>query len=1391
MCVQCKPHKCDMRAAADVLSPLCAKIRQFYKKQWIKLGQSIPNNEEIKEGDILETDCVTIQDLVRVPSACNEIEFNGIHDDQHFTDKCYISNSSLHPFPTCLEKEGIRVLLFRECDVRGRKLLYDSKTVVRVPVAESSTATSCKALFARSSKCSGTSLINTASSNTFSNISNKTSHRPPKGSNKTDPAEICNGHAYQYLHQESDTKQIGELVFGSVALAYRGSYSKLHLLTEPSRALLSRIASAPHAHQRPSHVSDPGIEDSFGSSVSSSDAMLYRTDSLEVPWGGPSWPMEITRVLSSSTSEGDSGFGAPPSPYSSTCGSFLSPHSRSNTPSSNSSRQGSGNSLNNSGSISGLQRRFLRTVNTSLNALAEGSQDELSSSHKASSTRLGLAVIVDLSGSREGNNKEMEQWFFNHLTVIEGALNKLQNSLNSAYLHRRSFVSATYRAVLQLQQDLLDLACSTRLSRPVWLGLLGGWSQPERQGLCSSFVNTLITVLRKNDTKQTNFFVSKLLTAVLTNHLGWVSTVAPGKLSEYQLTDTQQQHETYVTHSEWVERLNECHPYNAMWAQLCELSGAVGYPPRASRTILYGSDTQLLTNMLTILSYIVRCSQIKEQEIFPCTNDASSNVLGTRNTSQTSVTSILTVLDEPRRDSQATITMARRNSQTTLFKRDSGLRRSWRTSCGKQKERRENNGTTDQRQTKSSGDVSSQTKEVVLPETISDHHIPEVCISKESEVKSKWTLNDDDEIVIKDFQSSSSNLTDSSITSPNDYSSINPTINMDISKSISVCKTSNNLADMFGHSPAESSPVGCVMPVLSSYSELPVTRPSGSLYPSLVHFEEHRDNFGPTIVEPMEIASKVQKIVRVPEESQKSCLRRQSKPETGSRLLFQMPEFSTFPRISKHASNTSVESDSSVIVDDISKIKSLSGLSSIKREECIPAKETIVMFEKRERRRSQHEVIVPGKDIETEVEEGGKILFLDRLSVEKIIDQRNVRARSEEVYRSCDTPQMNVNGSPVLTTKKVIKCLPSPVDLQKVVRCRNVGRESAKDLTILGRENTMYPSLSEIKEQLGSNQINVKSSTSRHKRTHSDPTNGGFVTKVVSYSQPYRGLLESLREYKDTSTLQHNQQDKFDFQLGESFTREKQNSSGDDPLNDSDKSLTPVKDEDTSLTPENELTFNGDQPIGVKMPICVTGSDNSSKASLLAESLLGGVLDHYSSVFVVQGTTASPSQWEDQLRLDLSCAAHHSHLHQQLAEAVAVVADVDNWEVQIVSSHSYAVDHCGSGGLAGLPVGMSPLISAITDSILDLAQLGVQPQFIVEHFEDRLRELYFKSQLLSEYLLGKQSNLGGGIGGSYPQHGLPELTRALGLDVNDLPLLLAVASTHTPALTRMFGISIR
>lgn len=111
------------------------------------------------------------------------------------------------PFP--LQKNGIRVLLFRDCDTRGRKLLYDSKTVVRVPLSEapitSPSVPSCKTLFKASwgvSAASGAPLVGSSGvSQTGQTMANKSNNARASTSatfSKPDVyAEVSGGYGYQ------------------------------------------------------------------------------------------------------------------------------------------------------------------------------------------------------------------------------------------------------------------------------------------------------------------------------------------------------------------------------------------------------------------------------------------------------------------------------------------------------------------------------------------------------------------------------------------------------------------------------------------------------------------------------------------------------------------------------------------------------------------------------------------------------------------------------------------------------------------------------------------------------------------------------------------------------------------------------------------------------------------------------------------------------------------------------------------------------------------------------------------------------------------------------------------------------------------------------------------
>ena len=57
------------------------------------------------------------------------------------------------------------------------------------------------------------------------------------------------------------------------------------------------------------------------------------------------------------------------------------------------------------------------------------------------------------------------------------------------------------------------------------------------------------------------------------------------------------------------------YPYNTQMAQLMEVQGSVGHAQRMARTVLLGDDLRLLTKVIFVLSYFVRCSILRTNRI--------------------------------------------------------------------------------------------------------------------------------------------------------------------------------------------------------------------------------------------------------------------------------------------------------------------------------------------------------------------------------------------------------------------------------------------------------------------------------------------------------------------------------------------------------------------------------------------------------------------------------------------------------------------------------------------------------------------------------------------------------------------------------------------------------
>lgn len=68
-----------------------------------------------------------------------------------------------------------------------------------------------------------------------------------------------------------------------------------------------------------------------------------------------------------------------------------------------------------------------------------------------------------------------------------------------------------------------------------------------------------------------------------------------------------------------MSEISKYHPYNALWAQMGDLYGAIGSPPRISKTIVCGNETKFVEKVLNVLTYFIRCGEIRRDvktEIF-------------------------------------------------------------------------------------------------------------------------------------------------------------------------------------------------------------------------------------------------------------------------------------------------------------------------------------------------------------------------------------------------------------------------------------------------------------------------------------------------------------------------------------------------------------------------------------------------------------------------------------------------------------------------------------------------------------------------------------------------------------------------------------------------------
>uniref|UniRef100_A0A673TU01 Folliculin interacting protein 1 n=1 Tax=Suricata suricatta TaxID=37032 RepID=A0A673TU01_SURSU len=475
----------------------------------------------------------------------------------------------------------------------------------------------------------------------------------------------------------SDANMLGEMMFGSVAMSYKGSTLKIHQIRSPPQLMLSKVFTARTGSSICGSLNT--LQDSL--EFINQDNSTLKADSNTVINGllgniglsqfcsprrafSEQGPLRLIRSASffavhsnpmdmpgrELNEDRDSGIARSASLSSLLITPFPSPNS----------------SLTRS-CASSYQRRWRRSQTTSLEngVFPRWSVEESFNLSDEScgpnpgivrKKKIAIGVIFSLSKDEDENNK-FNEFFFSHFPLFESHMNKLKSAIEQAMKMSRRSADASQRslaynrivdALNEFRTTICNLYTMPRIGEPVWLTMMSG--TPEKNQLCHRFMKEF-TFLMENASK--NQFLPALITAVLTNHLAWVPTVMPNGQPPIKIF--LEKHS-----SQSVDMLAKTHPYNPLWAQLGDLYGAIGSPVRLARTVVVGKRQDMVQRLLYFLTYFIRCSELQETHLLENGEDEAIVMPGTV---------ITTTLEKGEiEESEYVLITMHRNKSSLLFK---------------------------------------------------------------------------------------------------------------------------------------------------------------------------------------------------------------------------------------------------------------------------------------------------------------------------------------------------------------------------------------------------------------------------------------------------------------------------------------------------------------------------------------------------------------------------------------------------------------------------------------------------------------------------------------------------------------------------------------------------
>ncbi|XP_044084190.1 folliculin-interacting protein 1 isoform X3 [Neovison vison] len=535
------------------------------------------------------------------------------------------------PLPE-FDPSQIRLIVYQDCERRGRNVLFDSS--VKRKNEDISVSKLCSdAQVKVFGKCCQLKPGGDSSSSLDSSVTSS-----------SDVKDQCP--KYQGSRCSSDANMLGEMMFGSVAMSYKGSTLKIHQIRSPPQLMLSKVFTA-----------------RTGSSICGSLNTLQ--DSLEfINQDNSTLKADNNTVINGLLGNiGLSQFYSPRRAFSEQgplrlirSASFFAVHSNPMDMPGRELNEDRDSGIARSASLSSLlitpfpspnssltrscassyQRRWRRSQTTSLEngVFPRWSIEESFNLSDEScgpnpgivrKKKIAIGVIFSLSKDEDENNK-FNEFFFSHFPLFESHMNKLKSAIEQAMKMSRRSADANQRslaynrivdALNEFRTTICNLYTMPRIGEPVWLTMMSG--TPEKNQLCHRFMKEF-TFLMENASK--NQFLPALITAVLTNHLAWVPTVMPNGQPPIKIF--LEKHS-----SQSVDMLAKTHPYNPLWAQLGDLYGAIGSPVRLARTVVVGKRQDMVQRLLYFLTYFIRCSELQETHLLENGEDEAIVMPGT------------------------------------------------------------------------------------------------------------------------------------------------------------------------------------------------------------------------------------------------------------------------------------------------------------------------------------------------------------------------------------------------------------------------------------------------------------------------------------------------------------------------------------------------------------------------------------------------------------------------------------------------------------------------------------------------------------------------------------------------------------------------------------------